>query len=268
MKPIEKDCINLTNELLGKYWQKDYQSIIDYCMDDVCWIGARQDEFKTGRDETKADFMKAVVELQPCHLINAEYHALSYSSKSCTVTGRYIVTTDADADYFLQAQQRCTFIWIKTGDGLRITHIHVSNPLGELKLDKNEAFPNTIGKMAHRYLMNHYNNSREDIRLTISGNNGSLHFVKMSEILYISAMGKEAVISTLHGDILAKTGISQLADQSKNNLLSVHRSYLVNPDYISSIERYNVIMTNNTKIPIPAKKYTELRNTLMQMHIS
>ena len=49
-------------------------------------------------------------------------------------------------------------------------------------------------------------------------------------------------------------------------LIPVHRSYLVNPDYISSIERYTLTLLNGTKIPIPVRKYNEVREVLLHFY--
>lgn len=266
LKQIEKEAVYLTNEALNKYWHLDYHFVIEQCAEDAIWLGARQDEFIVGRDKIEADFEKTTIELQPCHLINAQYHAIAADSKNCTVTGRYIVTTENYADFFLQTQQRCTFVWQKTNEGLKIKHIHISNPIGEMKLEKDEKFPNTIGKMAHRYLEDHINHVNNDITLTAYGDGGSLYLIKPMDVLHISAIGKDSVVKTVHGVIYTRTSIADFAKQAKNLLLTVHRSYLVNPNYISLIERYSVIMTNGDKIPIPAKKYNDLRNTLLKLH--
>lgn len=101
------------------------------------------------RSDVAEDFRFNAEGLQPCHLLNAEFFAQSNGSL-CVVTGNYRVATDETADFFLQAQQRCTFVWEKTKEGPKIRHMHVSNPIGEMKMDGKEAFPNKMGKMAHR----------------------------------------------------------------------------------------------------------------------
>ena len=80
--------------------------------------------------------------------------------KSRDIRGKYLVTTDPEEKFFLSAQQRCTFVWENTGNGLQISHIHISNPIGELKIAEDEAFPDTMGKMASHYM------KEEILRLT------------------------------------------------------------------------------------------------------
>lgn len=267
MKKLDEEAIRLTHEVLVRYWQRDYMFAIENCMNDVIWVGSRQDEFQIGVAATQADFERAVKELQPCHLVDAEYHIAASGLKFCAVVGRYLVTTDSSADYYLQVQQRCSFVWVKTDVGLKISHLHISNPIGELKIAPNEAFPNTIGKMAHRYLMNRLEHTSNNDSLSVYGDGGSLHFIHLSDILYVAALDKDSVITTVNGDFYCKTGINEIAKQAKPRLLSIHRSYLVNPEYVSTLERYNVIMANGKKLPVPAKRFNEVRDQMVKVHL-
>ena len=268
VKQSEKECIRLTHEALSRFWQRDSEFVLNYCADDVVWVGSLQEQFKVGIDDTRADLERCTKEIQPCHLIDAEYHVIAADSRICAVTGRYLTTTDGTADFFLQVQQRCSFVWEKTGNMWRIKHMHVSNPMGELKVAEDEAFPSTMGRMAHRYLMEHYERAGNSGTLTVHGDGGSLRFFRFSEILFVSALGKDSVINTLHDEVFVKTSITEIAKQAKDALLSVHRSYLVNPEYVSAMGRYFIVMTNGQRLPVPAKRFNTLRDEMMKRHTS
>ena len=70
---------------------------------------------------------------------------------ACTVAGRYLTTTDDEVGYFLQVMQRCTFVWELVDGVPKIKHIHVSNPMGELRLADGELFPDALGQMSKQY---------------------------------------------------------------------------------------------------------------------
>ena len=152
MKKLELDAINLTSECLRRFWQKDSSLVLSLLAEDVVWIGAQDAEFLLGFEQTREDLLAAEKEIPPCILLNAEFQAVSIGPRTCIVTGKYLTTTDETADFFLQGMQRCTFVWEKSSDGMRIHHIHVSNPLGELQLTGEERFPTTMGKLAHHYM--------------------------------------------------------------------------------------------------------------------
>lgn len=258
--------LNLTYECLNRYWQKDYMFVISRCAEQIIYCGARQDEFMLTRSEVEENFRINANEIRPCHLINAEFFAQSNASL-CVITGNYRVVTDETADFFLQAQQRCTFVWEKTTEGPKIRHMHVSNPIGELKIAKEEAFPNTMGKMAHRYMMNEIQRRTDSGRVSAYVENGSLIFFEISKILFISALGKECVIQTTTGEKFVKNSISDLQKQVGDNLIAIHRSYLVNPEFIRSIRRYHITLVNGTELPVPQRKYNELRQKLMELYM-
>ena len=266
MKKLELDAINLTSECLRRFWQKDSSLVLSFLAEDILWIGAQDAEFLLGFEQTRDDLLAAEKEIPPCILLNAEFQAVSIGSKTCIVTGKYLTTTDKTTDFFLQGVQRCTFVWEKYPDGMRIHHIHVSNPLGELQLTGEERFPTTMGKLAHHYMQKQIKRLTESRKISVPGEKGMLHTLMLSEILYISAFSKDSIITTSSSEILVKKSISQLQQLLGKDFISVHRSYLVNPDYVASIERYTVTVVNGERIPIPQKKYNEIRNLLLHFY--
>ena len=138
------EVMRLTQECLTRYWQLDIDYIISLCDEDVVWIGALQSEFTMGKDAFIEDLTAVKKELKPCHLVSQEYVVAQNAGTACTIAGRYLVTTDETVEYFLQAQQRCTFTWEMVEGDLKIKQLHVSNPIGELKVKKGEKFVNTV----------------------------------------------------------------------------------------------------------------------------
>ncbi len=76
MKKIEADAIRLTSEIFASFWQKDPAYAEDYFADDILWIGAQKDEFLVGVEAVKADLDAALIEIPPCILLHAEFHAV------------------------------------------------------------------------------------------------------------------------------------------------------------------------------------------------
>lgn len=192
---------------------------------------AQKDEFLVGIEAVKADLDAALIEIPPCILLHAEFHAVSNGSKYCTVMGKYLTTTDKTANFFLQNIQRCTFVWENTRDGMKVHHIHVSNPLGELQLTDDERFPTTMGKMAQVYMNRQIKQLAESRRISLAGENGTVYSLMQSEIMYITAFSKDSIITSVNGEILIKKGISKLSKMLDGQFIPIHRGYIVNPDY-------------------------------------
>lgn len=148
---------------------------------------------------------------------------------------------------------------------MQISHIHISNPIGELKIAEDEAFPDTMGKMASHYMKEEILRLTSDRKLSVCDVNGSLIFLQMSDVMFISALGKETVVRTLTDCIFAKNSIKELAQQTQDCFVMTHRSYLVNPQYITAIRRYAITMQDGTELPVPRKKYDEIRRQILSV---
>lgn len=116
-------------------------------------------------------------------------------------------------------------------------------------------------------MMNEIQRRTDSGRVSAYVENGSLIFFEISKILFISALGKECVIQTTTGEKFVKNSISDLQKQVGDNLIAIHRSYLVNPEFIRSIRRYHITLVNGTELPVPQRKYNELRQKLMELYM-
>ena len=126
--------------------------MLSYCTDDILWTGAEQKEYIMGIEEVRKNFTELMNVIQPCIISNGEFIVVQNTGNACTVSGRYLVETLPEADYFLQAEQRCTFVWERINDEPRIRHMHVSNPIGEMKIVEGSRFVNEMGRMAKKYM--------------------------------------------------------------------------------------------------------------------
>lgn len=268
MRNQEAELVRLTQQCWEHYWRLDLNFMLDYCDEKVTWIGAEQNEFIRGLEDVKQNFADLRLHLRSCHLLNQEFYVTQNSKNTCTVIGRYFVTTDETNDYFLQAQQRCTFVWEMKDNAYKIMHIHVSNPMGELKVAKGERFVNTIGYMANRYLEENFKKRFFGSQITVMDVNGAVRFIYLSEIIYVKAQRNDLSIVMTNEQIDVKMNITEFMELANQEFLKVHRSYAINTDYMSKMERYTITMKNGEQIPIPMKKYNEIRDEMIKMHNS
>lgn len=262
-----EEAVRLTQECLAHFWQLDSEFVLKYCAPDVIWVGAAQEQFIIGYEETAKDLRGVMEELKPCHLLGQEFSIVGKSGNCCTVVGRYLVTTDDTVEYFLQVQQRCTFVWEYEEKQLRIRHIHVSNPIGEMKLAEGEIFVNQMGKMAKQYMMRRMENMRNQDRIAVTDTNRCIHILLVHEIAYVIADGRNCIICTSsYGQINARMSIAKIIKEAGNQLYMIHRSYAVNPDYIVCLRKNEAIMMNDRRLAIPKKKFTEICEKLMEYY--
>lgn len=262
-KKMLEQAVELTKECWTRYWQLDLDFMLDHCAEDVAWVGAVNNEFMQGKDNMREEFTQLKKELKPCHLLCQEFIVMSNSINCCSVIGRYLVTTDDSVEYYLQAQQRCTLVWVNDGEALKINHIHVSNPIGEMKITKTEMFVNTMGKMAGEYMKHHVSSLNDTSRIVGTGLDGHIYLLNRSEVLYACAYNKYCEIHTLSGNIDMKIKLSDFLEQAGDDFSSVHRSYVINTIYIKEIKPCEIIMTDGSSVPLPIRRYAQIRDQLI-----
>lgn len=265
-KQALKEIIQLSQECLTRFWQLDAEFIIKYFDKNIVWIGSAQSQYIEGYDETVKDFREIMKELKPCYLSRQEFTVVQNIENGCTIVGRYFTTTADDVGYFFQVQQICTFVWEIINNIPKIKHCHISNPIGELKLAEGEKFVNALGEMSKKYWEYKFNNIQNKKRIVVTDDNDVIHFLLISEVIYINAVGRNSIIHTTSGtQFRIRKSISDFISKFKDYFTVIHRSYVINNSYISCIQRYEVIMIDGSKIPIPKKRYKEIREELINI---
>lgn len=262
-KKALQEITELTQECLARFWQLDPEFVINYFDRDILWIGSAQSQYTEGYEETARDFRGIMKELKPCHLLRQEFSIVQNAGNTCTIAGRYLTTVDDEVGFFLQVQQRCTFVWELTEDGPRIRHCHISNPMGELQLARDEKFPNVLGQMSKKYWTYRLRAAQDERRIVVTDRHEVVHFLLPAEVVYANANGRHSVIHTTSDrEIDARMSITGFLAAAGEGFTAVHRSYALNDAYISRIRKYEIIMVDGSRIPVPERRYKEIRETL------
>lgn len=129
-----------------------------------------------------------------------------------------------------------------------------------------EKFVNALGEMSKKYWEYKFNNIQNKKRIVVTDDNDVIHFLLISEVIYINAVGRNSIIHTTSGtQFRIRKSISDFISKFKDYFTVIHRSYVINNSYISCIQRYEVIMIDGSKFPIPKKRYKEIREELINI---
>lgn len=258
-----QELLALSQACLTRFWQLDVEFPIRYFAPDVVWIGSARSQYAEGYQAAASDFRTIAKELKPCHLSRQEFTVVQNVGPACTIAGRYLTTTDDQVGYHLQAQQRCTFVWEWSGETPLLRHCHISNPMGELRLAEGERFANALGETARRYWDDRLNTLREGRRIVVTDQRGTVHFLLPSEVVYAAANGRYCTVYPTTGEpIHARCGMAEFLARAGSGFTSVHRSYTLNDAYIRQIRKYEIVMADGSAIPIPERRYKEIREKL------
>lgn len=86
-----------------------------------------------------------------------------------------------------------------------------------------------------------------------------LHYLDPRGILYVEALGKRCMVHQLSGTLPLNTLLSETESQLPGTFVRTHRSYLVNVEHVMSIERYQLTLSDGTKLPIPKQRFDQVR---------
>ena len=106
---------------------------------------------------------------------------------------------------------------------------------------------------------------RKGIMLTIQEeHSNAVYSININEILYIEVVGKYCEITTVSQALTIRYKLSDLAGQlAEYGFLQPHRSYLVNYRYVFSIENTELILDDQTRIPLSRKRAKETKEQFM-----
>lgn len=254
------ETIQLTRSLVEQFYGRNPGSFLPLLHPDVVWIGAADHQYFRGR-ENVAKQLKLLTAAPPCKIGKVTFDFMILDVSTCMVTGQYLAETVPESGEILAAIQRVTFIWKKTENTFQIIHMHVSNPLEIQNTD--ESFPHRAGIQTYEYLQRILKKQRILTNpLVLCGKNAETFFIQPEDILYIEAVNINCIVHCNSRNPLVCLPMARLIEQLPDYFVRIHRSYIVNPHHISEIHRCYVIIENGDRLPIPEKKYKEIRNLL------
>lgn len=92
---------------------------------------------------------------------------------------------------------------------------------------------------------------------------GTVENVPVNEILYIENKGRNLLVHMNEMDKIFHMKIGEIESKLPSYFLRSHQSYLVNMDYIREFNRRELILQNDTKIPISRTKYPMAKEKIL-----
>ena len=71
------------------------------------------------------------------------------------------------------------------------------------------------------------------------------------------------IYTTNGAEIHSRSSIADFMEKAGETFSFVHRSYIVNNIYISSIHPYEIRLYDGSQIPVPKKRYVEIKKNLI-----
>lgn len=252
--------------IVTAYYSDDTSPLLDMMTDDCLFINevgtlfSSKEELRRTLERRAASHSMLVREtdFKLAHEVEADRVGVT-----ATVIGSYRLYTSPRDRSLHASMQLISACFVLTDQGWKAFHIHTSNKQSET-VDES-VFPLAISRETYDYVREILRTGVKagilPSRLHLENNEGS-RLLGPEQIMYVEAKGKHSIVHCVGSSFSANSLISDVESQVPGTFLRVHRSYLVNTSHISGIRKYSLELTDGTEIPIPKRRYVEVRREI------
>lgn len=258
----ERSLIQQCSLVFHSYFNRDMDTFVSLLDKDFVWIGSYEFQFTKGIEE----FLKITKEEQnerSAKVYNEEYHILSHDANTWIVYGCFCASAWKDESTFLYTKQRATYVWKYIGKEFKLLHLHCTMARDiPLEGTVNTGITQQPILSWYDYMLSAEKGcSESDSHFLLKDLNGGMHYLLPAEILNISISYRIATICTTSMTFKTYKSLSQLLELMPF-LVQTHKSWLVNPFYVTEIKRYHVTLADKTEVPIGKSRYNEVLDIL------
>ena len=255
-----ENAVETARYIITEYYKLNTEPFFSVLSQNCVWI-LPGGQIVMGAEAIRAMFQDGFV-MPPFQTEDIVFDLLNTGSpEQIGVFGTYSLFSDVKSEMVLAAKQRATMMFRKEKNGFRLYHLHVSNEWEELA--KDEVFPVQVSRQTYHYVQKLLQESGQtpNRHIIIKVENAT-YFFDPDMVLYAEANGKVCTIYMMNRAMVIRQPLSALETQFPKQFCRIHRSYLVNCRFILQVERYAVTLINGTVLPIPAKRYMEVREKI------
>ncbi len=260
------DIIKLSLHIITEYYKNNLEPFFSYVSDDVLWLGPAKRQLIQGKKALKQAF---ALEKHSLTFTMGDIQVLYVSPHSHIreVLLHYDIFTHYPSGSTDVHNQWLHYTWCETkketADGVRflpeIVCLHISNVWPYDDRD-------TIYPVHYEHISAAMHATVETERYVFAKvPDGSVYRIALSRILYIATIKHSArlQIHTESGEIVITGTLSGFVRKYPDLFLRIHSGYLVNPAHVMKIRRFAVTMSDGTELPVPEKKYTQIKKLLL-----
>ncbi len=259
----EDIVVDLSRKVIKSYYDNDRELILPFLSKEFMWIGTSD----TNRAEDRADFcdvLKQIPSVPPVSISDEHYHLIYHERNVWILYGRLEATYALEGDALVHRHMRFTLVWRRTGDGLKLIHIH-SSCSADPSLYRDPQ-TNDAKSPEDKPLMEHFEkilslptNTR---KLAFKDLSGVHRYLLPEEVVYLEADLQRTIVYTKSGTFQVHGLISETERNMPDEFFRIHKSYLLNSNYVDNICRYKATLNDGTQLPIGRDRYMDFKRYL------
>lgn len=256
MEFVKENAAEYTRYVMEEYFHLNKKPLLSILSKNCVWIDP-SNALVTGIDDIKKMLANGLF-VSSFSIENTRFLTLDYLREdNVVVLGEYLLFSNKKNRKTYACRQRLTACYWKEHGRYCLYHMHISNEwVEEVKDPMDDWDPyHYMHELFVRY------GRKKESKITIT-TESSTHFVNLDMILYIEAIDKSSILHMFDQNVTVNKPIKIMAELFPEYFYRCHRSYIVNCGYVTKIERYTITLITGRILPIPEKRYQEVRETI------
>ncbi len=257
--PVLEDVVELTRYLLHRYYEGDYESIFPY----ICPQSILVNEGKAifGGEAVKDYLSKNPY--NPLTILNEEIYAIPMGKGASLAIGD-LKLGDEGQTYIIE--DRFTIAYRLVECETKFVYLHHSFRFigsGATEDSARSVLPINVDivEFVHGLFLNRPTETSTRVPIHFGG---QTMLLQPLVIMYIHGNGKKTEVVCVDRILSCNTSIGEMEMLCPPEFWKVHRSYIVNTRYVTSIKRYKLELISGITVPIPANSYMEIKQRLIE----
>ena len=259
---LEQFCV----DALLDFYNKGNVSFADYLDDNFVWYGPMTGQKIQGKENFVNAFSKVKNKLR-FNIENLHTKLIPLKAEVFLLIATYeLYTYYPDGKVVRYDQHMIIVSRRKKVNGeyqWKSPLIHVSDVLYGKVGAKNHPL---VSGTADQSLADLFGNRVNVKKLVFSGKNNSNYYIAEDSIRYIEGgKGVRSYIHTKDGVYIVNHILKDVAEKLPDYYYRCHSSYIVNLRCITKISNYKIFLDGGEEIPVPVKRYSQVRNEIKSL---
>ncbi len=254
--PALENVLELTKELVHQYCKGNPSPWFSYLAPKSVFVSTGEDML-IGAKNIKA-YLEKFAQKGRGKIYREEYFQIPVEKKSAIVFAEIVTGNQKGNAYRITSTY--TFVYRLIKGETKIIYEHTSY---EYSSEKSPSEKQTLSMEIPTFqFVKHLllDNTRQE-RLCITSGNQTL-YLDMNTLLYVQGDRNNTLLYCIDKQITCAKSLQELKEELSDDFYQIHRSYLINTRYLTSVCCYEAELISGIKIPIPAVNYGKVKKEL------
>lgn len=258
----QAQIVHLTREVIRSFYGRSIEDHIQYLHDDFVWIGAFDFQFATSKQEF-LEVIRSELDSTPFVMSEEHYELIARDRDTFVLYCKFKLGATLADQSKLQMHTRLSVVWRYTDGSPKLIHIHGSNAQ-DIPLNVTEQVKKTAQQDPADFLgYIQASTAQEAAAKVLFRTAAGLHQVFSEyDILYLKAEGQRTRVCTKDGSVVISGILRTHLPSLSGTFYRIHKTYLVNLAWITSLSRYRVTLFNGEALPVSKERYLALKEAL------